>query len=76
MKDNGTSRLTVEALHSERKCLFVRGGKEKLKLTAIETERRTQVHVCLGRGSPGSLGKKDCETEDESVGGAHHCCFS
>lgn len=58
MKDNGTSRLTVEALHSERKCLFVRGGKEKLKLTAIETERRTQVHVCLGRGSPGSLGKK------------------
>lgn len=38
--------------------VFVRGGKEKLKLTAIETERRTQVHVCLGRGSPGSLGKK------------------
>lgn len=58
MKDNGTSRLTVETLHSERKDLFVRGGKEKLNLTAIETERQTQVCVCLGRGSPGSLGKK------------------
>lgn len=68
MKDNGTSRLTVETLHSERKCLFVRGGKEKLKLTAIETERRTQVqHVCLERGSPGCLGKKQPVKEKVKV---------